>query len=133
MRRTENIAMLIARILMCWLFIEGGWGKLTNPGAIQAAFDQRYGLPVPVLAWLIAVLVEGLGGLAILFGLYARAAGLVLAIWCVATAFVGHSNWADRNMEIHFWKNMAMCGGFLYVFAFGAGIYSLDRLRTRYR
>jgi putative oxidoreductase len=125
--------MLIARIMMCVLLLEGGWGKLVNAGAIQTAFDQRYHLPVPVLAWLIAVLVEGLCGLAVLFGLYARAAGLILAIWCVATAFVGHSNFADRNMEIHFWKNIAMCGGFLYVFVFGAGAYSLDRLRTRYR
>jgi putative oxidoreductase len=133
MDRVHNLAMLIARVLMCVLFLEGGWGKLTNPGTIQAAFGQRYGLPLPVLAWLIAWIVELFGGLAILFGVYARAAGLILAIWCVATAFVGHLNWAERNMEIHFWKNMAMCGGFLYVFCFGAGIYSVDRLRTRHR
>lgn len=124
--------MLIARIMMCVLFIEGGWGKLVGAAAVQANFG-KLGLPVPVLAWLVAVLVEGLGGLAVLFGLYARAAGLILAIWCVATALVAHTNFADRNMEIHFWKNIAMCGGFLYMFAFGAGSYSLDRLRTRYR
>ena len=133
MDRVHNLAMLIARVLMCVLFLEGGWVTLTNPGTIQAALGQRYGLPLPVLAWLIAWIVELFGGLAILFGVYARAAGLILAIWCVATAFVGHLNWAERNMEIHFWKNMAMCGGFLYVFCFGAGIYSVDRLRTRYR
>jgi putative oxidoreductase len=133
MDRIQNIAMLVARVLMCVLFIEGGWNKLLHSGAIQTTFGEHYGLPVPVLAWLIAWIVELIGGLAILFGVYARAAGLVLAIWCVATAFVGHSNWADRNMEIHFWKNMAMCGGFLYIFCFGAGIYSVDRLRTRHR
>jgi putative oxidoreductase len=133
MSRTQNVSLLVARILMCVLFLEGGWGKLVNAGAIQTAFGQRYGLPLPILAWLIACIVELFGGLAVLFGVYARAAGLILAIWCIATALVGHTNFADRNQEIHFWKNMAMCGGFLYMFCFGAGIYSIDRLRTRYR
>jgi putative oxidoreductase len=132
MRRIENLALLLARILMSWIFIHGGWSKLLAASATQAAFGQR-GLPVPVLAWLVAVIVELIGGLALLFGLFARATGLVLAIWCVATALVAHTNFADRAQEIQFWKNMAMTGGFLYVFCFGAGIYSLDRLRTRYR
>ena len=132
MRRIENLALLLARILMSWIFIHGGWSKLLAASATQAAFGQR-GLPVPVLAWLVAVIVELVGGLALLFGLFARATGLVLAIWCVATALVAHTNFADRAQEIQFWKNMAMTGGFLYVFCFGAGIYSLDRLRTRYR
>ena len=130
--RVENVALLVGRVLMCVLFIHGGWGKLLAAGATQALF-AKLGLPVPVLAWLVAVIVELIGGLAILLGLYARIAGIVLAVWCVATALVAHTNFADRNMEIHFWKNMAMAGGFLYVFVFGAGIYSLDRLRTRYR
>jgi hypothetical protein len=45
---------------------------------------------------------------------------------CVATALIGHTNFADRNQEIHFLKNMAMTGGFLYVAAFGGGAWSLD-------
>ena len=130
--RAENIAMLLGRIVMCVLFVHGGWGKLLSAGATQALF-AKLGLPLPVLAWLVAVIVELIGGLAILFGLYARVAGIVLAIWCIATALVAHTNFADRAQEINFWKNFAMAGGFLYVFCFGAGIYSLDRLRTRYR
>jgi hypothetical protein len=45
---------------------------------------------------------------------------------CVATALIGHTNFAERNQEIHFLKNMAMTGGFLYVAAFGGGAWSLD-------
>jgi uncharacterized membrane protein YphA (DoxX/SURF4 family) len=66
-----------------------------------------------------AVALEG--GFAILFGLFTRPVGLLLAIWCVATALIAHTNFADRNQEIHFLKNMAMVGGFLYVAAFGGG------------
>jgi len=75
---------------------------------------------------MLAVAVELGGGLALLLGLFTRPVGLVLAIWCVATALIGHTNFADRNQEIHFLKNMAMTGGFLYVAAFSGGAWSLD-------
>jgi len=81
--------------------------------------------------WILAVVVELGGGLAILLGLFTRPIGLVLAIWCVATALIAHTNFADRNQEIHFLKNMAMMGGFLYVAAFGAGAWSLDARWSR--
>lgn len=132
MARGENLLLLIARVLMSGLFISGGWGKLLAASAIQAGFAQR-GLPLPVLAWLIAVIVELGGGLALLLGLYTRVIGGVLAFWCIVTALIAHTNFADRNQEINFFKNMAAAGGFLYVLVFGAGIYSLDRWRTRYR
>jgi uncharacterized membrane protein YphA (DoxX/SURF4 family) len=34
---------------------------------------------------------------------------------------------------IHFWKNVAMAGGFAYVVAFGAGAFSLDAVLFRHR
>jgi hypothetical protein len=40
------------------------------------------------LGWLLAVVVELGGGLAILIGLFTRPVGLVLAIWCVVTALI---------------------------------------------
>lgn len=123
MTASENGALLVGRLLLSAIFLSGGWTKLIAAAATQAAFAQR-GLPLPQLAWIIAVVVELGGGLAILFGLFTRFAAIVLAIWCVATALVAHTNFADRNMEIHFFKNIAMTGGFLYVAVFGAGAWS---------
>jgi putative oxidoreductase len=42
-----------------------------------------------------------------------------------------HTNFADRNQEIDFLKNMGMMGGFLYVAAFGARAWSLDAWWSR--
>jgi putative oxidoreductase len=117
---TENATLLLGRILMCVIFVLGGWSKLIGMAATQAAF-ARLGLPIVPAAWAVAVVVELVGGLAILFGLFTRPAAIVLAIWCVATALVAHTHFADRNMQIHFMKNIAMAGGFLYVAVFGAG------------
>jgi hypothetical protein len=76
---------------MSLLFIHGGWGKLLAPAATQAMLASHH-LPMVKLGWILAVVVELGGGLAILFGLFTRPVGLVLAIWCVATALIAHSN-----------------------------------------
>ena len=130
MQGTENTATLLGRVAMSLLFIHGGWGKLLAPAATQAVLASHH-LPMVKYGWMLAVAVELGGGLALLFGLFTRPVGLVLAIWCVATALIAHTNLADRNQEIHLLKNMAMMGGFLYVAAFGAGAWSLDARWSR--
>ena len=132
MPASANGATLIGRVLLSLLFILGGWGKLLGPAATQAML-AGHNLPMVQAAWVLAVVVELGGGLAILFGLFTRPVGLVLAGWCVATALIAHTNLADRAQEIQFFKNMAMTGGFLYVAAFGAGTWSLDAWLTRHR
>ena len=124
--------MLLGRILMCLLFVLGGWGKLFGAAATQAMFAKQ-GLPLVPAAWVLAVVIELGGGLAILLGWFTRPAAFVLAIWSVLTALVAHTNLADRAQEIQFFKNMGLCGGFLYIAAFGAGAFSLDAIRLRGR
>jgi putative oxidoreductase len=130
MQASESIVALIGRIGLSLLFILGGWGKLLAPAATQAML-AGHNLPMVELGWAIAV--ELGGGLAILFGLFTRPVGLVLAIGCVVTALIAHTNFADRNQEIQVLKNMAMAGGFLYVMLLGAGAWSLDGWRARGR
>ncbi|HZK91623.1 MAG TPA: DoxX family protein [Stellaceae bacterium] len=132
MQGNANAAMLIGRILMCLLFVLGGWGKLMGPAAAQAMFAKQ-GLPLVEAAWILAVLVELGGGLAILLGLFTRPVAVVLALWCVATALIAHTNLADRAQEVQFLKNMGLTGGLLYIAAFGAGAWSLDAIRLRGR
>jgi putative oxidoreductase len=132
MQGVENLATLVGRILMSLLFILGGWGKLMGAAATQAMFAKQ-GLPMVEAAWLLAVVVELGGGLTLLFGLFTRPVGLVLAVWCVATALIAHTNFADRAQEINFLKNMATAGGFLYVAMFGGRGWSLDAWLSRSR
>jgi putative oxidoreductase len=130
MQEVENTAALLGRAVMSVIFILAGWGKLLAPTATQAML-AGHGLPMVQLGWMLAVVVELGGGLALLFGLFTRPVGLVLAFWCLATALIAHTHFADRNQQINFLKNMAMMGGFLYVAAFGAGAWSLDGWRSR--
>jgi putative oxidoreductase len=128
--RTEELATLIARVIMGAPFIHSGYSKLIAAAGTQAFF-AKLGLPVPAAAWGVAVAVELLGGLAIVLGIQTRIAGVILAVWCIATALVAHSNFSDPNMVIHFTKNVIMAGGFLYVAVFGAGAYTIWQIIGR--
>lgn len=130
--QTANALQVLGRVLLCAIFVIFGFSKLIAPAASVAQMAQE-GAPVPQLALVVAIIVELGGGLLLLVGLFTRTVAAVLGVWCIATALVAHTNWADLDMQIHFWKNVAMAGGFAYVAAFGAGAYSLDAVLFRHR
>lgn len=112
---------------MSSLFIWSGIGYLRNLSGTTQAFAGHYHVPVPSVAVWVAIVVEIVGGLAILLGFKTRWAAAVLAIWCLITGFAIHLPAADRANMINFYKNLVMAGGFLYVMAYGAGGISIDR------
>jgi putative oxidoreductase len=118
--------ILLSRVLMAAIFIHGGFHKAMAPSATIAML-AHYNLPMPGVAYAVTLLVEIGAAIAFLIGWNGKAAALVLAVWCVATALVAHSNLGDSGQLIHFYKNMCMAGGFLQVFVYGTGAFSLDR------
>ncbi|NUU42566.1 DoxX family protein [Tardiphaga robiniae] len=120
----------IGRLLLAVLFILSGIGKLAAPAATQG-YIASVGLPLPLLSYLLAIVVEVGGGLLLILGYHARIVSLVMAVFTLATAVVFHSNLADQNQMIHFLKNIAITGGLLQVVAFGGGAVSLDARRLR--
>jgi putative oxidoreductase len=95
------------------------------------AYFSSQGLPLPDLVRLFAVAVELSGRLAVLFGSQARLAAAGLAVWCIVTALVDHTNFADSDAQIQFMKNVAMSGDFIFIAAFGPGAYAVARAWRR--
>jgi putative oxidoreductase len=125
MTSMKDGAAFVGRLLLAVIFLLSGFPKLAGFGG-TVAYMASEGLPLPFVAALVTVIVECGGGILLILGWQIRLVGLVMALWCIATALVAHSNFADENMMIHFLKNVAMAGGFLQLFAFGAGGWSLD-------
>ena len=124
----SSIAMLIGRILLSVIFIQAAISKLADISGTIAYF-QGLGLLLPsVTIWLV-ILIELVCGLMILTGLYTHVAATVLALFCIATAFIGHSDWSNVIELQAFMKDIAIAGGLFYVAASGAGIISLDTRR----
>jgi putative oxidoreductase len=128
MTSMNDAAAFLGRLLLSVIFLVSGFPKLAGFGG-TVAYMASEGLPLPFVAALVAVVIECGGGILLIVGWQTRLVGLVMALWCIATAAVAHSNFADQNMMIHFLKNVAMAGGFLQLVAFGAGAWSLDARR----
>jgi len=129
MSQTNYIAA-VGRLLLAVLFIFSGLGKIMAPAATQG-YIASVGLPLPLLSYLLAVVVELGGGILLVVGYQTRIVSLVIAAFTLATALVFHNNFADQNQMIHFLKNISIAGGLLQVAAFGAGALSLDARRLR--
>jgi putative oxidoreductase len=123
-KQTDTIA-LIGRVLIGVLFLMAGLSKLSAPAATQG-YIAAVGLPAPVAAYGVAVLVEVVGSVLLIVGFQVRIVAAVLAVFTLVTALFFHNNFADQNQMIHFLKNVAILGGLLQVAAFGAGKLSLD-------
>ena len=118
----------IGRILIGLPFAMSGLSKLAAYGPTTAMIAAA-GLPLPPLAFAVAVAVELGAGLLLIVGYRVRLAALVLAVFSVATAVSFHSNFADQNQMIHCLRNVMMAGGLLQIVAFGAGALSIDNRR----
>ena len=127
----SNLAKYAAaggRILLAAIFLLSGFSKVADP-ASALGYIGSAGLPFPTLALGIAILVEVVGGIALILGFRTRLVALALAGFSLATAVFFHSALGDQNQFIHFFKNVAMAGGLLQIAAFGGGSISIDNRR----
>jgi putative oxidoreductase len=116
---------VLARLLMCGLFIWDGVLQLRNPAG-TADYFASLDVPMPNIAVWVSIPIHLLGGFAVLVGYKTRWAAAVLALLCLGTAFGVHLPAGDTENMVNFYKNLVMAGGFLYVINFGAGAISFD-------
>ena len=131
---TADLALLIGRILLGYIFVRSGFGKLFDIPGVAATFPPR---GIPAFMAYISVPVEFFGGLALIFGLATRYMALIFVIFMLVATFSSHRYWdfpaaQQRAQEMNFYKNMAMLGGIFFLFVVGPGRLSIDNwLRGR--
>ncbi|MBB2205440.1 DoxX family protein [Gluconacetobacter takamatsuzukensis] len=129
---TRDAALLFSRIALSLLFLVMGWGKLSDySGAV--AYMAQTGAPLPALSALVATGVELGIGIALVLGVFVEPLALLLAVYTVATGFIGHHFWTMEgmlryDMMIHFYKNIGIAGGLVALAVAGPGRFAL-RLR----
>jgi len=121
----DAVIPFVGRALLAAIFLFSVVGKLQAPAG-TIGYIASAGLPFPQVGYALAVLIELVGGVALLVGYRTRIAAGALALFSLAAAAGFHSNLADLNQFIHFFKNVAIAGGLLQVVAFGAGAFSID-------
>ena len=118
-----NIADLIGRILISALFLLNGIFKISNyDGTI--GWMESFGMPGILL--IPAIILEIAGPVLIIIGYKTKLAAGFLSLYCIATAFIFHNDFANQMQLTSFLKNIALAGGFLILFVNGAKGFSLD-------
>ncbi len=135
---SKSIALLIARILLSFIFILSGFGKLTDPAG-TAGMIAGAGLPAATALTYLAGLFELATGIAVLVGFQTKIVGWLLAAFCVFTGVMFHSGtvnmpdfpaaangWINQLNQIMMMKNFTMAGAYILLATVGAGAISLD-------
>jgi putative oxidoreductase len=131
----QDTLALIGRVLVAWLFIPAGWGKIAGFSGVVGYIASK-GVPLPEVCAAIAIAAELGLGLLLLIGWQARWAALGLAIFIAVITPIFHGYWAlpeaqQMMQKQAFDKNIAVLGGLLVLTAFGAGRFSLDGKRGK--
>ena len=126
----QDTLALVGRVLLAWLFIPAGWGKIAGFAGVTGYIASK-GVPLPEVAAALAIVIELGLGILLLVGWKARWAALGIAIFVAVITPIFHAFWAmpeaqQMMQKQAFWKNIAVLGGLLMVTAFGPGRLSLD-------
>jgi putative oxidoreductase len=140
--RHRDGLLLIARLALAFIFIESALNHSRNLAGFAATFNnfqlpEDLGVPMAF----VAVIVELVGGVALVLGYRVRETAVLMIAFLLVTIFIGHRFWemegANRRLHIiHIKKNVAIIGGFLSLFVAGGGRFALsgrDRRDSRSR
>lgn len=117
-------AHLAGRILLALIFVIAGIGKFNDPAG-TTAYMGSVGLPA-ILLW-PTILLEVLGGIAIIVGFQTRLVAYLLAGFTLLAAALFHNNFGDQMQMIMFLKDLAIAGGFLLLASSGATALAVDK------
>ena len=119
-----NLIDFIARLLISALFLISAYNKIFS---IDGTMSWMEGFGIPGLLLYPTIALEIILPLFIIIGYQARIAAGLLAIFCIATAFIFHYDFIDQTQTIAFLKNLGLAGGFLFILANGTKEWAVDR------
>ena len=125
-----NLIDLIGRVLISALFLTSAYDKIFS---IDRSMSWIEGFGIPGFLLYPAIVLEIILPLCIIIGYQARVASGLLAIFCLATAFIFHLNFIDPMQKISFLKNIGLAGGFLFILVNGTKDWSIDKKKKYVR
>lgn len=131
MNLQHPLVSFIGRLLIVYIFATSGLAKMVDWSGNVQYMSTRHLPLIPVLL-AIAMLIEILGSICLVTGLYARTAAFIMFLYLTAVTVLFHNYWAFSGMlggtqETHFRKNLAIMGGLLMIAAQGPGKWALGR------
>lgn len=130
--RCEPLILLLGRLCIGSLYLMSGINHWLD---LKLVTHFVTGLPGSANVWaMLAATIEVASGAAMVLGFRTREFALLLVLFNLCAAAIGHPYWSitgDATARwaqlIHFWKDVGLAGAAFFVLARGAGPLSLDR------
>ena len=118
---------LIMRLVVGYVFMLTGWGKLTNLPQVTQNFIE-WGIPFPNILTPFVSGVECFGGALLILGLFTRIPAAMLAV--VMLVAIKSAKWGDVDSleTLLGFEEVTYFAAFLWLAIAGPGAVSLDRL-----
>ncbi len=129
-RHLDWIAPLFARLVVGWVFLWSGWGKLNNLPAITENFVS-WGIPFPHFFTPLTSGIEFFGGIFLLLGLLTRISAGALGVTMIVA--IKSAKWAevDSLETLLGFDETEYLALFLWLAIAGAGRASIDAFLER--
>lgn len=129
----RTYAPLLGRILVAFLFLRSGFGKMMGFSAVAAGMAKK-GLPFAELLLAGAIVFEIAGGLMLVLGWKARWGALLLILFTIPVTFLYHDFWNFDGQQYgrqltQFVKNLSILGALFFVMGMGSGPLSLEKTK----
>jgi len=121
MKALSENAIRFARVLIAIVFVLNAIGIIDQ--TIPAKEMMERGVPAAIVPWFMFAgrALELVAGFALVLGVFPRLAALALLSFLIPATLISHSFWlsvgtpAFMGQLINFSKNVAICGGLLFI------------------
>jgi putative oxidoreductase len=127
--RLADSILLAGRLLLAFIFLHEGITLAIHFDNTVKAMSTA-GISAPLVVAVIAL--QLCAGLSVALGILPRVGAVLLGLFCLSTAMLFHTNFANQNELLHFEKDLAIAGGMFVLAAAGAGALALDRCVERF-
>mgnify|MGYP001347045334 CR=1 FL=1 len=125
-----NFFDLLGRILISSLFLFSGYSKILNYNG-TVGWMEGFGVP-GFLLW-PAIAVEIILPILIIIGYQTQISATILAIFCIATAFIFHLDFSNQMQTIALLKNLGLAGGFFVIALNGTRSWAIEKKKKYVR
>ena len=126
----SHLIDLIGRLLISALFLISAYNKIFS---IDGTMSWMEGFGIPGFLLYPTIALEIILPLFIIIGYQARLSAGLLAVFCLATAFIFHNDFTNQMEIMSFLKNFGLAGGFLFILANGTRDFSIDKKKKYVR
>jgi putative oxidoreductase len=120
-----GLLLLLGRMLSVVIFLRAGTNKVVRTAVMQA-YMVKHNSHVPTNLIYLAILVQILCPILVVLGYKTRWGATLLGGFTIIAGTLFHNEYGDLGELSHLFLDLATTGGFMFMFAYGPGRFSVD-------